>query len=49
MDEMCLGNEYYAEPIPTDMLEDITDRRKAHPSINRIEARYKICDRIKKR
>ena len=28
------------------MLEDITDGSQYHPSVNRIEARYKIRDRI---
>ena len=31
------------------MLEDICDRIQSHPNINRREAHYKICDRIKQR
>ena len=33
--------------MSTDMLEDILDRSQSRPSINKIEARYKICNRIK--
>ena len=33
--------------MSTDMLEDIRDGSQSHPSINRREARYKICDHIK--
>ena len=29
------------------MLDDICDGSQSHPSINRIEALYKICDYIK--
>ena len=35
--------------MSTDMLEDIRDGSQSHPSINRIEARYKIRDCIKQR
>ena len=31
------------------MLDDICDSSSYHPSLNRREARYKICDRIKQR
>ena len=37
------------EPMSTDMLEDIRDRSHARPNVNRLEARYKIHDRMKKR
>ena len=33
--------------MSTEMLEDICDGSKSHPSINRIEAHYKIRYRIK--
>ena len=33
---MSSGYEYYAEPMSTDMLEDICDGSQSHPSINRI-------------
>ena len=49
MDEMSLGDEYNAEPMSTDTLEEISDISKSHLSINRREAFYKICDRIKQR
>ena len=48
MDEMSSGDEYDAETMSTDMLEDICDISQSHPSINRREARYKIHDRFKK-
>ena len=46
---MSSGDEFDAEPIPTDMLEDIDDGIKSHPSINRREAHYKVRDYIQKR
>ena len=49
MDEISLSDEYYAEPMPTNTLEDICDRGKYHLRINRREARYKIRDCIKQR
>ena len=42
------GDEYDAEPMPTDILEDIRDNSKSRQSINRREARYKISDCIKR-
>ena len=45
---MSSGDEYDAEPMPTEMLEDICGRGQYHTSINSIEARYKIRDRIKR-
>ena len=35
------------QPMSTDMLEDIRYGSKSRPSVNRREACYKICDRIK--
>ena len=49
MDEMSSGDVYYDEPMPTDMLEDISYGSQSHPSINRREARYKIRVCLKKR
>ena len=46
-DNIPSGDEYDAEPMPTDMLEDICDGSQSHPRINRGKARYKICDCIK--
>ena len=47
MDAMSPGYEYDAEPMSTDMLEDIYDSSWSHSTINRREARYKIRDHIK--
>ena len=49
MDEMDSGDESEDEPMSTEMLENIHDRIQSHPSVNRIEARYKILHRIKQR
>ena len=49
MDEMSLGDESDAEPMPTDMLEEIPVRIQSHLSINRRVAYYRICYCIKKR
>ena len=47
MDVMTSGNESNAEPMSTEMLEDICDSSHYCPSINKREARYKIGDHIK--
>ena len=44
---MYSGDESYNVPISTKILEDICDRSQTHLNINRIEARYKIRNRIK--
>ena len=44
---MYLGNESDAEPMSTQMLEDIHDSSQSHQSIYRREALYKIFYRIK--
>ena len=44
---MSSGDEADAEPIYTDMLEDVHDGRQSHLRINRREGRYKIRDHIK--
>ena len=44
---MSSGDESDYEPMSTKTLEDICDGTQYHPSINRIEARYKIRDHIK--
>ena len=41
MDVMDSGDESYDEPMSTDMLEDIRDGIKSHPSLNRRETRYR--------
>ena len=48
MDKMPSGNQYDAETMSTEMLEDICDGNQSHPSVNRREARYKIRDHIKR-
>ena len=47
MDAMSSGNESDDEPMYTYMLEEIRDGSQSHTIINRRDARYKICDRIK--
>ena len=46
---MSSDNEFYAEPMSTDMLKYIQDGSPYHLIINRRETRYKICDRINQR
>ena len=48
MDTMSSGDESDAGPMSTDMLEYIRDIGQSHPSINRIEAHYKILAHIKR-
>ena len=43
MDEMDSGDKYNDEPMPTEMLEDISDGSKYRPSVNMREARYVIA------
>ena len=47
IDAMSSGDESDVEPISTQMLEDICGGSQSHPRVNRIEAHYNICDRIK--
>ena len=44
---MSSGDESNAEPMYTDMLEDISGGSQYHPIINRTEARYNIRDSFK--
>ena len=46
---MDYGDESHDEPMSKDMLKDICDSSQSHPNIDRIEARYKICEHIKQR
>ena len=46
---MNSGDESYHDIISTETLEDICDGSQTHPNVNRRKARYKICDRIRKR
>ena len=43
------GDESDDDTISTEMLEDIHDWSQSHPNVNRREACYKICDRIKQK
>ena len=47
MDAMDSGDESDHDIISTQMLEEIHYRSQSHPNVNRREARYKICDRIR--
>ena len=47
MDAISSCDHYDDKPMSTDMLEDFCDISQYHPSVNIIEARYKIRDRIK--
>ena len=47
MDAIDSGDESEDEPISTEMLEEICDGSKSHPSVTRIEACYKMRDCIK--
>ena len=46
---MLSGDKSDAEPMSTDMIEDIRDGSQPHPIINRREAGYKICNNFKQR
>ena len=47
MDGTSSGDESGAEPMAKDMLEEICDGSQYNPIVNRVEARYKIRDRVK--
>ena len=44
---MLYVDEYDAEPMPTDMLEDICDRNQYHLKIERRDSIYRIRDQNK--
>ena len=46
---MSSGDEYYAEPMSMDMLEDFFDGSQSHPSIDSKKSRYRIHDCFKQR
>ena len=46
MDDINSGDESDHYLMSTEMLEDICDGSQTHPNVNRIEAPYKIRDRI---
>ena len=43
------GDESDHDNISTEILKDIHDGIESHQNNNQIEARYKICDHIRKR
>ena len=47
MDTIKDGDESDHDLISTEMLEDICDGSQTHLNVNRREAHYKICDRIR--
>ena len=47
-DAIDSGYDYDDETMSMKMLEDICVSSKSHPSVNRREARYKLCDHIKR-
>ena len=49
MDMISSCDEYYAETMSTNMLEDVSDGSQSHLIINRREVRYNICDSFKQR
>ena len=46
---MSSGDDSDHDLISTEMLEEICDVGQYHPNVNKIEARYKICYRIRQR
>ena len=46
MDAVSSGDESDVGPMSSDLLEYIWDGSQSHPSINRREACYYICNRI---
>ena len=44
---MDSGDESDYDIISTEMLKEIFDGSQTHPNVNRREACYKICDRIR--
>ena len=49
MENINSGDESDHDLISTEMLEEIRERSQTHPNVNRIEAHYKIRDRIRQR
>ena len=47
MDAIKYGDGSDHDLISTEMSEDIRDRSQTYPNVNRIEACYKIRDRIR--
>ena len=49
MDAKNYGDESDHDIISMEMLEDISDGSQTHNNVNRREASYKICDRIRQK
>ena len=49
MENINSGYESDHDLISKEMLEDICDGSQTHSNVNRREARYKICDRVRQR
>ena len=49
MENLASSEESDHDLISTEMLEDIRDGSQTHPTVNKREARYEICDRVSRR
>ena len=49
MDAMNSGDDSDHDDISTEMLEYIRDGSQTHLNVNKREAHYKICDRVRKK
>ena len=49
MENLDSNDESDHDLISTEMLEDIRDISQTHPNVNKREARYKICDRVRQK
>ena len=47
MENIDSNEESDHDLISTEMLEDISDGSQTHPNVNKREARYEICDRVR--
>ena len=49
MENLDSNEESDHDIISKEMLEDIRDGSQTHPNVNKREARYKICDRVRQK
>ena len=49
MENLNSNDESDHDLISTEMLEDIRDGSQTHPNVNKREARYEICERVRER
>ena len=49
MENLDSSDESDHDLISTEMLQDVRDGSQTHPNVNKMEARYKIRDRIRQR